>query len=209
MTTNVLLLPKLSGAGTSFTITTNSGWDDSIFFGTPGSPTLPLAMVGQITSASNVITVQSTIGLIPGMPISHSPGIPLNAFVGAISSATQITMVDGSGASLNATASNAEAALTFQPPPLDLTGISFVANLKASPQSSESYLTVQTSDGTFNNGGVTGVLSFDIPVQIMARTFPGTYVMDIIAEADGATVNLFPIGPATVIVLEGVTDPTT
>ena len=214
--TNVLLLPMLSGSGTSFEITNNSDWNDSIFFGALNSPTKPIQMVGQTVSGSNVITVANTTGLVPGQPITETAGIPAGAFIGALTAATTLTMVDSVGSNLNSNLSNVVANLTFQPVPLDLTGISFVSNLRPFTNSSESYLTIQTSDGTYNNGGPTGVLSVDIPYLIdgvpnpkIAGLFPGTYVMDIIAEGDGATINLFPLGPATVTVLDGVTDPLT
>lgn len=212
--TNILLIPQIAKA--SFQITNNSDWNDSIFFGAPGAPTQPLVLSGcQLAAASNVVTVSSTQAVLEGMPISAMPGIPAGAFVGSITGLSTFVMVDSDGAAKNATATNANAQVTLQPPPLDLTGIEFVATLR-STTSGENVATIQTSDGTFINGGKTGILSFNILYFIdgvtnplLTKLFPDDYVLDIVAMADGNTINLFPEGPATVTVFAGVTDPQT
>jgi hypothetical protein len=40
----------------------------------------------------------------------------------------------------------------------------------------------------------------------MSQVDAGNYVMDILAFGDGNTINLFPQGPAALIVSEGVTE---
>src|SRR6185437_11072791 len=106
--TNILQLPKFANTA-AFAIATNGDWLDSIFFAAPGQPASPLTMTGAITASSNSVTVANTQGLIPGLPILQVPGIPANAFVGEISSATAFSIVDNSGNPLNATETDAEA----------------------------------------------------------------------------------------------------
>jgi hypothetical protein len=202
--TNILSLPQFNGAQTSFVVTTNSDWLDSIFFAAPGSPSTPESMSGQIVSGSNNITVASTSGLVPGMPISAGAGIPSGAYIGTLTSSTVLTMVNSSGAALNATQSDAEASLTFQPIPLDLTGIAFRANVRASVAGTQVFVLAQTSDGSFNNGGTSGVLGFNVPYTTMQKVPPGNYVVDLLAIADGHQINLFQSGPASVVVAAGV-----
>jgi hypothetical protein len=88
---------------------------------------------------------------------------------------------------------------------IDITGITFVANMRAEVTGSEVFLNMTTDNGLLINGGIVGSLSFLVMASQMALIDPGTYVMDIVATGDGATVNLFPEGPATVTVSEGVT----
>ena len=205
--TNILLLPKFSGAGTSFAITTTGDWNDAILFTAVGSPASPISMVGALASGNATVTVTNPAGLLPGQPISQVPGIPSGTFIGTIPTATTLTMVDASNAPVTATITDAEASLTFQPLPLDLTGITFLAQMRKAAGTATVYLTAQTIDGTLNNGGVTGILAFNIPQATLADLFPDTYVIDIVATADGSTINLFPEGPATVTILQGVSQP--
>jgi hypothetical protein len=203
--TNILLLPQFSGAGSSFSLVTNGDWLQSILFTAPGSPPNALTMVGAITSGQSTVTVGSTIGLVPGQPINQIPGIPAGAFVGSISSATQFSMVNSSGSSLDATETNAEAQLVFQPLPLDLTGIEFTASMRAAADSAGILLTASTANGTIINGGAAGTLQYNVPYSQLPAA--GSYVIDIVASGDEHTVNLFPQGPATVTIVQGVTVP--
>jgi hypothetical protein len=203
--TNILLLPQFDGSQSSFAVSTNSDWTDSIFFSAPGSPSAPINLVGQITSGSGTIVVTSTIGLVPGQPIYQSPGIPAGAYIGAITSATNLTMVNGSGAGITATQSNGEAGLTFQPIPLDLTGIGFRAHVRNSVSGTQVFVLAQTSDNTMINGGTAGTLSFNVPYTVIQKMPPANYVMDILAIADSHQINMFQKkGPATVTVSQGV-----
>src|ERR1035437_2184591 len=118
--TNILLLPKFSGAGTSFALTTTGDWTDAILFTAVGSPADPINMVGAIASGNATATVESTAGLLPGQPISQIPGIPVGAFIGTIPTPTTLTMVDVASVPVTATVTDAEVSLTFQPLPLDL-----------------------------------------------------------------------------------------
>lgn len=205
-TTNILALPAFDGSGTSFAIARNADWFDSIFFGAPNSPPGPLDMIGQIVNASNVVTVTSTEGLIPGLPINAVPGISDFAYVGEISSATQFRMVDITGVPLPATINDAQTKLVFQPLPLDLTGIAFRAELRSSEADEQVFLVMGTADGTMLNGGADGTLGFNVPRANLAHLSPRSYVMDVVATADGHTINMFPVGPCSVTVVSGVTD---
>jgi hypothetical protein len=89
--------------------------------------------------------------------------------------------------------------------PIDLTGIAFSANMRAAAGGNDVYLQLSTANGTLVNGGVTGKLSFNVPVTTMAALLPGNYVIDVLATADGHTINLYQSGPATVTVDEGIT----
>jgi hypothetical protein len=204
--TNILLLPTFSGTGTSFSITTTGDWNDAIFFTAPGSPP-PISMLGALASSNATVTVVSTAGLIPGQPIATIPGIPAGTFIGTIPTSQTLTLVDVNSSPVLATITDAEANLTFQPLPLDLTGIEFIAQMRSSAASAAVYLTAQTSDGTFNNGGTSGVLAFNIPQATLSNIFPAVYVFDIVAIADGHTLNLFPEGPGTISLGLGVTQP--
>jgi hypothetical protein len=176
-------------------------------FTTPGSPTEVLVMLGAITTGSGNGTVAATQGLIPGLPLIPVPGIPGGTYVGAITSATVFTMVDINNVSVTATLDDAEASLTFEPLPLDLTGIEFIANVRSAAGSNENYLTLQTADGSFVNGNAVGTLGFNILKATWDNIPVGSYVIDIVAIADGHTINMFPEGPATLVLSQGVTLP--
>jgi hypothetical protein len=208
MTTNVLNLAKFSSAST-FAIAKNSDWLDSIFFAAPGSPAASVSASAVLIAGTNVITIASTAGLIGGQPIGEIPGIPPSTYIGAVFSPTQLTMVDAIGAPVNATLSDAAAGVTFLPLPLDLTGITFKANLRTTVDDVGVQLALSTDAGTLINGGKSGVLSFNVLATSPALVGlnPQNYVIDILAEADGHTINLFPQGPATLTVSRGVTVP--
>lgn len=205
--TNILSLPQIDGSATSFAITTNGAWLDSLFFAAPGTPPTAVEVVGAITSGSPNVTVGSTAGIVSGMPIAPSYGVPVGAIVGTIASSTQFAMVNSAGSAVNATQNDAAAALILMPAPLDLTGIAFKAELRDRAGSPNLFLTAQTADGSLLNGGTLGTLAFNIPTPAptLANLAAGTYALDIIATADGYTVNLFQNGPAAVVVTPGVT----
>jgi len=207
MPTKILELPSFSGDGTSFIIATNSDWLDSIFFISPQSPDAPITMVGALVMASNIVTVTSTIGLVPGMPISPMPALydQVAYFVREITSPTQFKMVDQYGNPQNAMITDASAQLVFQPLPLNLAGIEFRAELRTTEDSEQVLLSLQTSDGTLLNGGNDGTLGFNVTRDKLDHLKARDYVMDIVATADGHVINLFPAGPATVTVTVGVT----
>jgi hypothetical protein len=161
-----------------------------------------------MVAGSNYIAVNSgTNALVVAQGIT-GPGIPDGAYISSIQGELGVTMMDEDGYVLYATATQTNVNVTFQPIGLDLTGIDFVANLRIKASLAESLLTVRTTDGTFL---VTwsGRLGFNVPESIMLTIPPGEYVMDIVAIADDQFVNLFPQGPATVFVIDGVTDPET
>jgi hypothetical protein len=87
----------------------------------------------------------------------------------------------------------------------DLTGISFSACMRAEVTGSEVFLDMTTDNGLLINGGISGELGIQVPVATMVNVDPGSYVLDIVAVGDGVVVNIFPEGPAAVMVNEGVT----
>jgi hypothetical protein len=209
--TNILVLPQFSAG--AFTIANNAAWLDSIYFGAPGSP-LPFTIAGcSTTSGSNVVTVPvliGTVGIGPGMQVSGTAqGFPPASYVGQVTSLTTFTLVDGFGSLVNAIATNVEITVTFNPAPLDLTGISFAAGLRVSAGSKQVFLPMQTGDGTLVNGGKLGTLGFNVSRVKMQSVPPGNYVMDVLATDGTVTVNLFQQAPATVTVLAGIADITT
>lgn len=205
--TNILLLPKFDSS-TSFAIARNGDWLDAIFFSAPGSPTAPIVMTGSIVEGVSVVTVESSKGLIPGLPIVAVPGIPPGTYVGTMPTATTFGLVDVTlGVPVPATITDAETSLTFEPLPLDLTGIEFVAEIRRKAGGTDRYLIARTDDQTIINGGASGVLAFNVTRDLLKNLLPGSYVLDILAIADGRTINLFPEGPASIDVATGVTVP--
>ena len=117
-------------------------------------------------------------------------------------------MVDGNNIAVNATVSEAQAALTLAPLPLDLTGITFTAQFRQEVGGTEVFMTIGTSDNTILNSGTAGMIGFNVmAAQVETDLNPGTYVMDMVAQGDGHTINIFSQGPASVIVNQGVTIP--
>jgi hypothetical protein len=204
--TNVLLLPAFS-VGSTFIVPNNADWLDGIFFSAPGSPTAPLQLLASLTFGNPNVVVGSTQGIVPGMPIDVSPGVPGGAFVGAIIDTQTFTMVDIARVPLNASLTDNQALLILNAVPLDLTGITFKAQVRAMAGGNDVYIVMTTADGSMVNGGADGTLLFNIPASSMQKVDAGQYVMDILAEGDGNTMNLFPQGPATVQVVEGITEP--
>lgn len=211
MTTLIRNLPQFSTG--AFTVSNNAAWLDTIYFGAPGYP-VPITISGcSSVLSSSTVTVPiliSTIGVSVGMQVL---GLPINVtppsiFIGSIPSATTFTVIDTFGNALFSPVTNAELALTFQPPPLDLTGIGFVANLRAVAGGTQVFLVAQTGNGTLVNSGKLGTLTFNVPRTMMNAVPAGSYVMDILAADATTVVNLFQV-PATVTVLAGIADITT
>ncbi len=208
--TNILSIPLLDGANTSFVISNNAAWTDSIYFAVPGFGPPQTISGCSLAIGNNVVTVSTTTaGLSPGMQVSGGPGVPNASYVGTILSSTTFTISDAFGNSLNATVTTPEAMLTFQPPPLDLTGIGFVSNLRRNAGSAQVWLIAQTGNGTIINGGMLGTMTFNVPGSMMRNVPAAVYVMDILAADANYTINLFPNAPATVTVGSGISDITT
>jgi len=97
--------------------------------------------------------------------------------------------------------------------PLSIAGIEFEATLSRAIDS-PAVARMSTANGFLVNGGANGILSFavpgerpstDAPALCTARLTPGSYVMGLIARADGKSVNLFlASGPATVTLAQKV-----
>ena len=203
--TNILSLPQLIGSKTQFVVAQNADWVDSIAFSAIGSP-IAATLLGTITASSATVTgLSSTTALAPGMPISQAYGIPAGTFIGTIASSTSITMVNSAGTAALATATNPSETLYFQPIPLDITGIYFRMQLRKTVAASQSWLEVSTANGMLVNGGTTGTLGWVVNGAILNLLPVFTYYADLIAQADGRTVNLFQSGPCTVQVIAGAT----
>jgi len=104
--------------------------------------------------------------------------------------------------------------LTFPDPsntskPLDITGIDFHAELRASVGDANNLLDMQsfTSPPQLVVGGANGTLFFSVDASLTKKLKPAVYVMDIIAidHATGMVRSLCEGGPIQVTVLEGVT----
>jgi hypothetical protein len=92
--------------------------------------------------------------------------------------------------------------------PLDLTGITFTSELRSKVGAVEVMLLMSTVNGLIMNGGTAGTFGFDVPQMTIERMLAaGSYVIDIVATADGRVFSMFPEGPGTVTVTQGITDP--
>jgi hypothetical protein len=202
--TQVLNLPFM--ANLSFEITRDADWLDSLFFSAPGSPQAIITMIGSIIAGNSAITMTTAAGLVPGQPIAPGGGIAVGAYVGSIPTVGTVQMVDINGNPLNALGTNAAVSLSFEPLPLDLTGIEFRSMLRSAEGDAQVYLETSTAEGTMINGGQSGVLSWNVKQPQMADVRAGDYVLDILAYGDGNTVNLLPGDPAQVTLSDGVTD---
>ena len=88
--------------------------------------------------------------------------------------------------------------------PIDITGIAFHLQMRPAAGSPEIDLDLSTANGALTNGGATGVLSLIAPVAALQEIAPGAYVADLVATADGATINLCG-APFAVTIAGGVT----
>jgi hypothetical protein len=202
--TNVLNLPLM--ANLAFEITRDADWLDSLFFSAPGSPQAIITMIGSIIQGNSAITVTTAAGLVPGQPIAPGGGIPGGAYVGSIPAAGTVQMVNIAGNALNALETNATVSLSFEPVPLDLTGIEFRSMLRSAEGDAQVFLEMSTAEGTMVNGGLSGVLSWNVKQPQLAQVAAAQYVLDILAAGDGNTINLLPGNPAQVTLSDGVTD---
>ena len=98
-------------------------------------------------------------------------------------------------------------AWTFPPTgtAIDLTGIAFHLQMRPVAGSTEIDLDLSTAGGALTNGGTSGVLSLIAPLAMLQEIPPGAYVADLVATADGATINLCAGAPLAITVVEGVT----
>jgi hypothetical protein len=90
--------------------------------------------------------------------------------------------------------------------PVDLTGISFKAQLRASAADAKVALEMSTDNGMLVNGGIAGTLTQAV-LAAKTRGLPSPCVFDMLAidAAAGIVINLFEAAPATITVLRGVT----
>ena len=104
--------------------------------------------------------------------------------------------------------------LTFPDPantsaPLNITGIDFHAELRASVGDANNLLDMKSSVSSpqFIVGGANGTLFFSVDVSLIKRLRPAVYVMDMLAIdiVTGMVRSLCEGAPIQVTVLEGVT----
>ncbi len=204
--TQIANLPQIDGARTAFTITKNARFQFSIALPFPAGPQIALvAICGMAAGSATLSGIPDGVvaALVTGQPVAGY-GIPDGTVISGIPTATSVT--------LSNTASQTAAAigLTFLPLPLDLTGISFLMQVRAASNAAAVYLEMSTDNGRFLNGGTSGVIGGDaLPDELasLPLTAAGTsLVTDIVATAaDGGPVNLMAMsGPASVTVLSGV-----
>jgi hypothetical protein len=89
--------------------------------------------------------------------------------------------------------------------PLDITGIAFHAQMRSAIRDAVIVLDMSTTNGKLQNGGANGRLTWAVPADDLKQV-SGDYVMDILAIADGMTINICQkAGPAAITVNKGVT----
>lgn len=204
--TNLFNIPQIP-AGTVIDIVSNCDWDDQFFVPVAGFPAVPITLIGTL-AANESFAVADAGSVVPGM-VAHGSGIPLGTTVISVTS-TVIAI------SNPATISAPGAMVTFTPPPLDLTGISFSSVLRASTVSPNVILSMSTAAGTMTAGDTTGLFGWAVSgATMLAAPFPASLsaqgtvacVVDVVAtDATGALVNLCSLnGPITVNVRLSVT----
>ena len=71
--------------------------------------------------------------------------------------------------------------------PIDLTGISFAAEVHAVAGDQQPVISASTTGSTMTNGTTSGILSFAVPNAAIVNQSAGPYVFDVLATADGHT----------------------
>jgi hypothetical protein len=89
--------------------------------------------------------------------------------------------------------------------PLDITGITFRSHIRPAPGSDSLILDMSTSNGLLLNGETSGILSWIIPRSRTRMLTVGAAVADLLAIADGHTINLVQASPMQVLITQGVT----
>lgn len=205
--TQIFNLPQIDGSQTSFIITKGAIFQFSIAFPFPAGPQTPLVASGAMTSGSATIQglpPEIVASLVTGQGVAGY-GVPTGTIIAAIPSTTSVVL------SAFATQTSASAGLTFQPLPLDLSGISFVMQVRRSVDDAGVLLELSTDNGLLISGGSLGVLSCLVPPEPLSALplapSSAPLVTDIVVSApDGGPINLMGLsGPASVIVLQGVT----
>lgn len=210
--TQILNLPQIDGSRTSFTITKNSLFSFGIAFPYPAGPQVPLVAACAMVAGSAILSglsAQTVASLVTGQPVAGY-GIPAGATITGLPSATSVQL------SAPATQTGALVGVTFQPLPLDITGIAFLMQVLRAPRDSSGtgnvLFEMSTANGLLVNGGTSGVLSGSAGLAVVGKlpvSQAAGFVTDIVATAiDGGPINLMAAsGPASVIVLPGVSLP--
>lgn len=203
---NIKLIPQFP-SGMSISIVADCDWTDQLYVTTPGMPGAPVTLTGSL-AGSNQFTPSFTTGVLPGM-LAAGYGIPAAATAQAVSSSI-VTL------SAAATQTVPSTEVTFFPPPLDLTGISFESVLRSALSDTTVILDMSTANGLMVNSGTLGMFGWAVPAATLkgaplpaALGAAGTLecVLDIVAtDATGARINLCALnGPISVSVSLSVT----
>lgn len=154
--TNLLALPQIP-AGTTIDIGSAEDWLDQFYVPQAGYPAGAVQTTGNISSSSTTVSsLASMNGIVSGM---------LVAAIG-IAAGTTIASVNVSGSSIVLSAQPTQTLngveLTFYPPPLDLTGITFTSTLKITQTSAQALLVMSTTNGLMTNGSAGGQFGWDV-----------------------------------------------
>lgn len=205
--TLIYRLRQIDGPRTSFTITKGAAFQYAFAFPDQVGPQVPIVAAPAMAAGSPTLSglpEETVASLVTGQPVAGY-GIPQGTTIVGIPSTTSVTL------SANATQTGAAVGVTFQPVPLDLTGIYFKQQIRPSASNALVLLEMSTANGFMVNGGSSGVVGAYVPPSALDRlplADPSRpLVTDIIATAsDGGPINLMAqSGPATVSVLAGVT----
>lgn len=85
---------------------------------------------------------------------------------------------------------------------IDLSGIDLRCQVRLSPGHPVVWLDLSTAGATLINGGASGTISFKVRKDALRFVDPGSYVLDMIASADGATKRVV---DGTITIVQGVT----
>jgi hypothetical protein len=205
--TNLLNLPQIP-AGDTITIAGNASWNDQYFVPQPGFPAAPATITATLSTSSATITgASSTTGLVAGM-LAVGYGIPPGTTIVSFPGSGQITL------SNEPTAAVTGGEITFYPPPLDLTGITFTSMLRLSATDPTVLLKMSTTNGMMVNGGPSGQFGWQVapnqlpdwPAQLAVQGSLSCVVDIEATDSTGAVVNLCTAnGPIPVTVLLPVT----
>lgn len=89
--------------------------------------------------------------------------------------------------------------------PVDITGIAFELQLRSKASDPQVFLDTSTALGNVTNGDTNGTLTWGVPQSALVNITNGNYLADLIAVADGKTINLCAGSPLTVSVGQGIT----
>ncbi|KTS09742.1 hypothetical protein SB2_11855 [Methylobacterium radiotolerans] len=207
--TQIFNLPQIDGTRTTFVVAKDSVFQFSIPFPYPAGPQLILVAACAMTAGSPTLAnlpAETVSSLVTGQPVAGY-GIPVGTTIVAIPTTTSVTL------SSAATQSGASIGVSFQPLPLDLTGISFLMQVRRVAGDEFPLLIMSTDNGLLINGGTSGVLAINAPPSALAGLPLSTAAMPLVTDisataSDGGPINLMAqSGPASVVVQQAVSRP--